>query len=310
MHFFPPACEFYAKLLLHGICDFLEQLRTLEMATEQATQTFAATQAEELFHPQLEALFITWLSHKLPDLAQKRAHSRRQQPSARILLTEFYFTLFPQPGDQAKHPASDNTTDVNANIETWRTSIQMLKDIAGHVPVQEDIKSAFEKLLTPLVKNVPSFALTKTLCEREAYVSITTTDDHVYALIISMMEAIHKLPKNTKWEGVKPKAQAINTFAGATETLPNKGKRKGKGKGKNKGPPLPDGKGKGGKGKGKGKSQSKSKSSKDTATGKGSGRTTAPLPGVPPPEGTKVSGDAQKRKTSTMCLLCITCRLS
>ena len=35
-----PACEFYTKLLLHGIYDFLEQLRTLETATEQATQTF------------------------------------------------------------------------------------------------------------------------------------------------------------------------------------------------------------------------------------------------------------------------------
>ena len=66
-----PACEFYAKLLLHGIYDFLHQLRTLETATEQATQTVAVTQAEELFHPQLEALFITWLSNKLPELVQK-----------------------------------------------------------------------------------------------------------------------------------------------------------------------------------------------------------------------------------------------
>ena len=31
-----PTCEFHAKLLLHGIYDFLEQLRTLETATEQA----------------------------------------------------------------------------------------------------------------------------------------------------------------------------------------------------------------------------------------------------------------------------------
>ena len=306
-----PACEFYAKLLLHGIYDFLEQLRTLETATEQATQTFAVTQAEELFHLKLEALFITWLSHKLPELVQKRAHNRRPQPSARILLTEFYFTLFPQPTDQAKHlgniarnptSASSNTMDVITNIETWRTSIQMLKHIAGHVPMQEDIKSAFEKLLTPLAKNVPSFALTKTLCEREAYVSITTTDDQVYTYIISMMEAIHKLPKNTKWEGIKPKAQAINTGTSAHETLPNKGKGKGKGKGKNKGPPLPDGKGKGGKAKGKGKSQSKSKPSKDTTAGKGSGKTAAPLQGVPMPEG-RASGDTHKKDLDSVYIM-------
>ena len=68
--------------------------------------------------------------------------------------------------------------------------------------------------------------------------AITTTDDDVYKYIISIMEAIHKLPKNTKWESTKPKAQAINTGPGAVEPVPNKGKGKGKGKGKNKAPPL------------------------------------------------------------------------
>ena len=214
-----PACEFYAKLLLHGMYYFLEQLRGLKTATEQATQTFATSQAEELFHPQLEALLVTWLSNKLPEVAAQEG-SRRPQPSARILLTEFYFTLFPQPDDQAKHlgniarnptSTSQNPTDVIANIETWRTSIQMLKDISGHVPMKEDIRSAFEKLIAPLAKNDAEFSLTKTLCQREAYMAITTTDDDVYKYIISIMEAIHKLPKNTKWESTKPKAQAINT---------------------------------------------------------------------------------------------------
>ena len=92
-----PACEFYAKLLLHGMYHFLEQLRRLKTATEQATQTFAVSQAEERFHPQLEALLVTWLSNKVPEVVRKRAQNRRPQPSARILLTEFYFTLFPQP---------------------------------------------------------------------------------------------------------------------------------------------------------------------------------------------------------------------
>ena len=157
-----PACEFYAKLLLHGMYHFLEQLRGLKTATEQATQTFATSQAEELFHPQLEALLVTWLSNKLPEVVRKRAHNRRPQPSARILLTEFYFTLFPQPDDQAKHlgniarnptSTSQNPTDVIVNIETWRTSIQMLKDISGYIPMKEDIRSAFEKLVAPLTKN-------------------------------------------------------------------------------------------------------------------------------------------------------------
>ena len=165
-----PACEFYAKLLLHGMYHFLEQLRGLKTATEQATQTFATSQAEELFHPQLEALLVTWLSNKLPEVVRKRAHNRRSQPSARILLTEFYFTLFPQPDDQAKHlgniarnptSTSQNPTDVIINIETWRTSIQMLKDISGYTPMKEDICSAFEKLIAPLAKHDDTFSLTK-----------------------------------------------------------------------------------------------------------------------------------------------------
>ena len=35
--------------------------------------------------------------------------------------------------------------------------------------------------------------------------AITTTDDDVYKYIISIVEAIHKVPKNTKWESTKPK---------------------------------------------------------------------------------------------------------
>ena len=127
--------------------------------------------------------------------------------------------------------------------------------------MKQDIRSAFDKLVAPLAKHDDDFSLTKTLCQREAYKAITTTDDDVYNYIISIMEAIHKLPKNTKWESTKPKAQAINTNSNGVDSTPNKGKGKGKGKGKNKGPPLPNGKGKGGKGKGKGKSQSTSKSS-------------------------------------------------
>ena len=300
-----PACEFYAKLLLHGMYQFLEQLRGLKTATEQATQTFATSQAEELFHPQLEALLVTWLSNKLPEVVRERAHNRRSQPSARILLTEFYFTLFPQPDDQAKHlgniarnptSTSQNPTDVIINIETWRTSIQMLKDISGYIPMKEDIRSAFEKLIAPLAKHDDTFSLTKTLCQREAYMAITTTDDDVYKYIISIMEAIHKLPKTLKWESTKPKAQAINTGSGGGDSTPNKGKGKGKGKGKNKGPPLPNGKGKGGKGKGKGKSQPNPKSSTSAQDGKGQSK--GSTPGGKPSGGTggKPSGDAVKRK--------------
>ena len=50
-------------------------------------------QAEEYFHPQLEAHLVTWITMKLPNPVKTRAYNRRSQPSVRILLTEFYFTL-------------------------------------------------------------------------------------------------------------------------------------------------------------------------------------------------------------------------
>ena len=94
------ACELYTKLLLNGVYEFLEKLRTLLTATEQAAQTFAEKQAEEYFHPpQLEAHLVTWITMKLPTPVKTRAYNR----SVRILLTEFYFTLLPQPSEQARH---------------------------------------------------------------------------------------------------------------------------------------------------------------------------------------------------------------
>ena len=66
-----------------------------------------------------------------------------------------------------------------------------------HIPMKEDIRSAFEKLIAPLAKNNAAFSLTNTLCEQEAYMAITTTtDDDVYKYIISIVEAIHKVPKH------------------------------------------------------------------------------------------------------------------
>ena len=198
-------------------------------------------------------------------------------------MTEFYFTLFPQPDDQAKHlgniarnptSTSQNSTDVIVNIETWHTSIQMLKDMSGYIPMKEDIRSAFEKLIVPLAKHDDSFSLTKTLCQREAYMAITTTDDDVYKYIISIMEAIHKLPKTLKWESTKPKAQAINTSSGGGDST-----------------------------KGKGKSQPNSKSSTPAQDGKGQSKGSTPGGKSSGETGGKPSGEAAKRKPK-QCVSC------
>ena len=52
------------------------------------------------------------------------------------------------------------------------------------MPIQEDIKTAFEKLINPVLKNVTGFDWKKTYCDQTAYLSITTTDDQVHTKII------------------------------------------------------------------------------------------------------------------------------
>ena len=313
------ACEFYAKLLLDGVYEFLERLRTLLTATEQSAQTFAEKQAEEYFHPQLEAHLVTWITMKLPGPVKTRAHNRRSQPSVRILLTEFYFTLLPQPGEQARHlgnlvknptSACSNPVEVITNIENWRVSVQLYKESTRQMPIQEDIKTAFEKLINPVVKNVTGFEWKRTFCEQTAYLSITTTDDQVHTYITSVMEVVHRLSKQLKWDSSKPKVQAITSGEESTTTNQKKDKTKGKGKGKGKpkGPPIPDkGKGKGGKGKGKNKSKGKG----NNAGGKNGnkGNPAVPIASTPASSSTTVVDGQKKRPkqcvhyaSSTGCL--------
>ena len=313
------ACEFYAKLLLNGVYEFLERLRTLLTATEQAAQTFAEKQAEEYFHPQLEALLVTWITSKLPDPVKTRAHNRRSQPSVRILLTEFYFTLLPQPNEQARHlgnlvknptSACANPVEVIINIEQWRISVQLYRESTGQMPIQEDIKTAFEKLINPVLKNVTGFEWKKTYCEQTAYLSITTTDDQVHAYITSVMEVIHRLPKQLKWDSSKPKVQAITSGEESTTSNQKKDKTKGKGKGKSKpkGPPLPEkGKGKGGKGKGKNKSKGKNNNGGGKNGNKGT--PAVPIAATPASSSTTIVDGQKKRPkqcvhyaSSTGCL--------
>ena len=235
-------------------------------------------------------------------------------------MTEFYFTLLSHPSEQARHlgnlvknptSASSNTVEVSTNIEQWRVSVQLYKESTGQMPIQEDIKTAFEKLINPILKNVTGFAWKKTYCEQTAFPSITTTDDQVHTYITSVMEMIHRLPKQLKWDSSKPKVQAITSGEITTNNQKkDKGKGKGKGKGKPKGPPLPDkGKGKGGKGKG-GKGKGKNKP-KDKNKGKSGvkGTTAVPIAAAPASSSTTIIDGQKKRPkqcvhyaSSTGCL--------
>ena len=95
---------------------------------------------------------------------------------------------------------SANPTDVLSNIENWRTSIQKLNELTDWIPMKEDIKTAFESLIAPVVEHVSEFKLNRELIKRKAYASITTTDADVYKYITSIQEEILKLPRSTQWK--------------------------------------------------------------------------------------------------------------
>ena len=52
--------------------------------------------------------------------------------------------------------------------------------------MKEDIKTAFESLIAPVVEHVSEFKLNRELIKRKAYASITTTDADVYKYITSI----------------------------------------------------------------------------------------------------------------------------
>ena len=117
--------------------------------------------------------------------------------------------MLPQPGEQARRlgkiarnptTVSANPTDVLSNIENWRTSIQKLNELTNWIPMKEDIKTAFESLIAPVVEHVSEFELSRELIKRKAYASITTTDADVYKYITSIQEEILKLPRSTQWK--------------------------------------------------------------------------------------------------------------
>ena len=204
-----PSCVLYAKLLFNGVYEYLTILREERTASGQADKQFNQTTEEEKFHPQLESHVVTWVTSKLSNYELSRAYNRRSEPSARIYLTEYYFSVLPQPEEQARRlgyvarspsTVSANPTDVLSNIENWRASSQKLNELTNWIPMKEDIKTAFESLIAPLVEHVSGFELNRQLIKRKAYASITTTDADVYKYITSIQEEILKLPRSTQWK--------------------------------------------------------------------------------------------------------------
>ena len=95
------ACSICGKLLLNGVHSTLARLNKKKFAIEQIQTKYKGSTLESQFFPELESHICTWLGNHLSDAIKRKANNRRATPSAGVMLTEYYFSVFPTPDAQA-----------------------------------------------------------------------------------------------------------------------------------------------------------------------------------------------------------------
>ena len=70
-------------------------------AIDQIQTKYKCSTVESQFYPELESHTCTWLGNQLSDAIKRKASNRCATPSAGVMLTEYYFSVFPTPDAQA-----------------------------------------------------------------------------------------------------------------------------------------------------------------------------------------------------------------
>ena len=224
-----------------------------------------------------------------------------------------------------RRPYNQATTasGVIQNLELWKVSIQIHREVAGLMLSLSDMRKAFFHIIQPVVHDeVFDFALKMA---KEANLDARAISEEDTLLFFKRMVAkLHGVNLNKDF--VNPKKRQENTVKAITsgETTTTKGS----GKSKNKGPALP----KGNKGKGKGKRNDRSQTP-PPSSGKGGeakkgnskgkpaitqGKTSESVPKSSPPTGstgillyhpgnTSAKGYCRETRedSKTMCIFCI-----
>ena len=125
-------------------------------------------------------------------------------------------------------PANAATTGVEvlANIESWKTSVQVNYEVTKTMPSQQEIRAAFQRLITPLKVSSEAFKFHQDLIVSQVFGSQRVSDDEVLNYFQQTEEKIHSMDtrRPLKFPDKAPtsKANAINTGDGQA-------KAKGKG---------------------------------------------------------------------------------
>ena len=168
------ACSIYGKLLLNGVHSTLAKLNTKKFAIEQIDTKYKGSTLESQFYPELESHICTWLGNQLSDAIKRNASNRCATPSVGVMLTEYYFSVFPTPDAQAaqlsnyiRRPYNQATTasGIIQNLELWKVSIQIHREVAGLMLSLSDMRKAFFHLIQPVVHDeLFDFALKMARC--------------------------------------------------------------------------------------------------------------------------------------------------
>ena len=135
--------------MLHGVYEYLNILNSKKTGIEKEELCFQGLPQEEELSESLESSVCTWLAEMLPDNIVRKAQNRSANPSARIMLMEFYFSVIPsddQQGselsDYVRDPKTDASTsaEVLTNIDWWKTSIQLQWEVMGVMPFARHAK--------------------------------------------------------------------------------------------------------------------------------------------------------------------------
>ena len=218
------ACVLYAKLLLHGVYVDLEKLQSKKTAAERQALVFNKATVEEQFMQTLESRVHAWLADHVPRDIQTKASNRTNALSARMLIVEYYYTSIPGPdtigmnmSKSIRVPTNTATTGVEvlANIESWKTSIQINYEVTQTMPSQQEIRLAFQRLISPLKVADEGFKFHQDLLVSQAVGTQKISDEDVLKYFQQTEEKIHSMDtrKPLKFPDGSPpsKTNAINT---------------------------------------------------------------------------------------------------
>ena len=141
-----------------------------------------------------------------------------------MLIVEYYYTAIPGPdtigmnmSKSIRVPTNTATTGVEvlANIESWKTSIQINYEVTQTMPSQQEIRVAFQRLISPLKVADDGFKFHQDLLVSQAFGTQKISDEDVLKYFQQTEEKIHSMDtrKQLKFPDRSPpsKTNAINT---------------------------------------------------------------------------------------------------